>query len=120
MLERASRLTISAVHRTYARALFEAAKEKRRLDQVREEFADFAAQSATSRSCAALLRNPQIETRVKAEVVEVVIGDADDELLLRNFLRLVAEKGRVGEIEEIAREFDAPRRGGRAAARTSS
>jgi F-type H+-transporting ATPase subunit delta len=27
-------------------------------------------------------------------------------VLLRNFLRLVAEKGRVGDIEEIAREFE--------------
>ena len=26
--------------------------------------------------------------------------------LVRNFLRLAAEKGRIGEIEEIAREFD--------------
>ena len=25
---------------------------------------------------------------------------------MRNFLRLAAEKGRIGEIEEIAREFD--------------
>jgi F-type H+-transporting ATPase subunit delta len=53
-----------------------------------------------------VLRNPQVESGVKAQVVEDLIGDADDELLLRNFLRLVAEKGRIGEIEEIAREFD--------------
>jgi F-type H+-transporting ATPase subunit delta len=51
-----------------------------------------------------VLRSPQVESNVKAQVVEDLIGDDDE--LLRNFLRLVAEKGRIGEIEEIAREFD--------------
>jgi F-type H+-transporting ATPase subunit delta len=37
-------------------------------------------------------------------VVVELIGEANE--LLRNFLRLVAEKGRIGEIEEIARELD--------------
>jgi F-type H+-transporting ATPase subunit delta len=51
-----------------------------------------------------VLRNPQVESSVKAQVMGDLIGDDDE--LLRNFLRLVAEKGRIGEIEEIAREFD--------------
>jgi F-type H+-transporting ATPase subunit delta len=37
-------------------------------------------------------------------VLEDLLGAADE--LVRNFLRLVAEKGRIGEIEDIAREFD--------------
>jgi F-type H+-transporting ATPase subunit delta len=51
-----------------------------------------------------VLRNPQIEPRTKADLLQELLGGADE--LLRNFLRLVAEKGRIGEIEEIAREFD--------------
>jgi F-type H+-transporting ATPase subunit delta len=51
-----------------------------------------------------VLRNPQVESRVKARIVADVVGDADE--LVRNFLQLVAEKGRIGEIEEIARELD--------------
>jgi F-type H+-transporting ATPase subunit delta len=51
-----------------------------------------------------VLRNPQIEPRTKADLLQDLLGGADE--LLRNFLRLVAEKGRIGEIEEIAREFD--------------
>jgi F-type H+-transporting ATPase subunit delta len=51
-----------------------------------------------------VLRNPQLESRVKAQVVQDVVGDAD--VLLRNFLQLVAQKGRIGEIEEMARELD--------------
>jgi F-type H+-transporting ATPase subunit delta len=51
-----------------------------------------------------VLRNPQVESGVKAQIVADVVGDAN--VLLRNFLQLVAEKDRIGEIEEIARELD--------------
>jgi F-type H+-transporting ATPase subunit delta len=37
-------------------------------------------------------------------VLDEILGEADQ--LLRNFLRLLAEKGRIGEIEEMEREFE--------------
>jgi F-type H+-transporting ATPase subunit delta len=52
----------------------------------------------------ATLRNPQLEQRTKIAVLDELVGDGDE--LFRNFLRVVAEKGRIGSIEEIAREFD--------------
>jgi F-type H+-transporting ATPase subunit delta len=52
----------------------------------------------------AVLRNPELPPETKAEIVVDIIGEADE--LVRNFLRLAAEKGRIGEIEEIARELD--------------
>jgi F-type H+-transporting ATPase subunit delta len=52
----------------------------------------------------ALLRNPQLDPEAKTSILGELIGDADE--LFRNFLRLVTEKGRVGEIEEIGREFE--------------
>jgi F-type H+-transporting ATPase subunit delta len=51
-----------------------------------------------------VLRNPQLEPRKKVELLDELLGGADE--LVRNFLRLAAEKGRIGEIEEIARELD--------------
>lgn len=54
---------------------------------------------------AALLVNPETDSRVKADVLERVLGAADE--LVRNFVRLLAEKGRAGEIREIAHEFEA-------------
>ncbi len=50
------------------------------------------------------MRNPQLDPRAKVSVLEDILGGADE--LIRNFLRLVAEKGRIGQIEEIASEFD--------------
>jgi F-type H+-transporting ATPase subunit delta len=51
-----------------------------------------------------MLRNPQLDPQAKTSILGELIGDADE--LFRNFLRLLTEKGRVGEIEEIGREFE--------------
>lgn len=71
---------------------------------VHEELDDFAASVRDVPELRIVLRNPQIEPRTKADLLQELLGGADE--LVRNFLRLVAEKGRIGEIEEIAREFD--------------
>ena len=42
---------------------------------------------------------------MQAEVLEQILGSGDE--LLRNFVRIVVEKGRAGEIREIAAEFEA-------------
>jgi F-type H+-transporting ATPase subunit delta len=71
---------------------------------VSEDLADFAAAVRDVPELRSALRNPQLESRTKIAVLDEIVGDSDT--LLRNFLRLVAEKGRIGSIEEIAREFD--------------
>jgi len=88
----------------YARALFEAARDEDRLEPVREELDDFVEAQRQVPELRGLLRNPQIDHRAKAAALEELLGG--DEQLLRNFLLLLAEKNRAGEIEEIAREFD--------------
>jgi F-type H+-transporting ATPase subunit delta len=71
---------------------------------VSEELADFAASVQEVPELRSALRNPQLEPRAKVAVLDALLGGADP--LVRNFLRLTAEKGRIGQIEEIAREFD--------------
>ena len=51
-----------------------------------------------------LLRNPEVDSRARAAALEDVLGDADE--LLRNFLRLLSEKGRSAQIEGIHEEFE--------------
>jgi len=53
----------------------------------------------------AFLRNPQIDPAGKADVLGQLTADADE--LVRNFARLVAEKGRGGEIAEMSLEYEA-------------
>jgi F-type H+-transporting ATPase subunit delta len=96
---------VAVVARTYARALFDAAQERDRLDAVRQELDDFVTALREVPELAALLRNPQLDSRTKAEALDRVLADADE--TVRNFLRVVTEKGRGSQIEEIAREFDA-------------
>jgi F-type H+-transporting ATPase subunit delta len=95
---------VAAVHRTYAQALFDAAKDEGRLARVHEELGDFAAAVADVPELRAVLRNPQVDPRTKSRILEELVADGD--VLVRNFLRLTADKGRVGEIQEIAREFE--------------
>jgi F-type H+-transporting ATPase subunit delta len=84
--------------------LFQAAKEENRLQEVHADLGDFAAAVRDVPELRSVLRNPQLDPRAKADVLQELLGDAEE--LLRNFLRLAAEKGRIGEIDEIAAEFD--------------
>ncbi len=95
---------MSVVHRTYARALYEVAQERGRLEQVREDLADFAAAIRDVPALRELLRNPQLDPRVKAAALTDLLGGADE--IVRNFLLVVAEKGRSAEIEPIAAEYE--------------
>ena len=95
---------MAIAQRIYAEALFQAAKDKGNLAAVREQLADFAASVAEVPELRAVLRNPQLDPRAKAGVLQDLLGEADP--LLRNFLLLLAEKGRIGELEEIAVEFE--------------
>jgi F-type H+-transporting ATPase subunit delta len=95
---------MAVAHRTYARALFEAAKEHGRLAQVREELGDFVANVEEVPELDALLRNPQLDPRAKASAIEALVEGADR--LVRNFLLLAVEKNRGGQLREIHREFE--------------
>jgi F-type H+-transporting ATPase subunit delta len=68
------------------------------VQQLREAVAEAADLSA-------LLDNPEIDSRLKADVLADVARGSDE--LVVNFLRLVAEKGRASEITQIADELDA-------------
>jgi F-type H+-transporting ATPase subunit delta len=95
---------MAVAHRVYAEALLEAAGEKGRLAEVREDFAAFADAVASTDELRSFLRNPQIEPHVKREVLAALLSDADE--LVRNFLLLLAEKGRIAEIADIHEEFE--------------
>jgi F-type H+-transporting ATPase subunit delta len=53
----------------------------------------------------ALLENPEIDSRVKGDILARVAEGSDEAVV--NFVRLVAEKGRASELGEIADELDA-------------
>ena len=84
--------------------MFGAAKDAGRLAQVHEALSDFAAAMEQSPELRSVLRNPQLDPTAKAEILADIAGD--EEPLFKNFLLVVAEKGRAGELDEMAREFE--------------
>lgn len=95
---------MAVVHRVYAEALLGAAKENGALAPVRDEYRDFVAALGDSDELRGFLRNPQIESRLKRETLEQLLSGADERFL--NFLRLLTEKDRIGEVEEVHEEFE--------------
>lgn len=94
---------MAVAHRIYARSLLAAAREKDRLGRVREDFAAFAAAAEGSPELRNLLRNPQIDPRAKREALEAILEGADG--LFTNFVRLLVEKHRIDQLEEIYAEW---------------
>jgi F-type H+-transporting ATPase subunit delta len=95
---------VSVVHRTYARSLFAAAKEGGGVARVREDLGGFVEATREVPELQEILRNPQLDRRAKTAAVDAVAADADP--LVRNLLRLLVEKGRGGEVDEVGAEFE--------------
>jgi F-type H+-transporting ATPase subunit delta len=96
---------VGVAERLYARALFEAAQEKGRVDAVHRDLADFADAVEGSPELAAFLANPQVDSGAKVGVLGELSDGADE--LVHNFLRLLAGKGRAGQIPGVRDEFQA-------------
>jgi F-type H+-transporting ATPase subunit delta len=94
---------VAVAHRVYAEALLEAAQEKKRLDAVRTQFDDFAAAVAGPEDLRRFLRNPQLEPQAKRAALEDMLTGADE--LFLNFIRLLVEKGRIAEVEDVHEEW---------------
>ena len=89
----------------YARALFEAAQAQGRIDVARDQVAQLADALEATPELEAFLANPQLDPGAKADVLDEVTTGADP--VVRNFVRVVAAKGRAGQLRTIADEFEA-------------
>jgi F-type H+-transporting ATPase subunit delta len=96
---------LAVAQRMYARALFQAARDAGRLEEVATDLAALASALGEIPELHAFLRNPQVEPAGKAAVLEEISAGADE--LVRNFLRMAAEKGRAGELAEMNAELEA-------------
>jgi F-type H+-transporting ATPase subunit delta len=96
---------MAVAQRIYANALFEAAKEQGRTQPVRDDLHAFVEAVAEVPELRALLVDPQLDSRVKADALSSVLADAEE--LVRNFVLLVVEKGRTDELDGIVEELDA-------------
>ncbi len=93
------------VERKYAQALYNAALDGERLSEVRSALTDFLQAEREVPELATVLANPELDSASKAALLDDLL--TGDEPLVRNFLRLLAEKTRIAALEEIVREFEA-------------
>ena len=93
------------IARVYANALFEAAKERGKLDAIHEELAQFADAMSEDRDMQVFFFSPYFSSQEKRDGISKAVSGAEDELV--NFLELLAEKHRMPAIFRIRSEFDA-------------
>ena len=72
---------------------------------ARDQLAELADALEASPELEAFLANPQLDPGAKASILEEVTEGGDP--IVRNFVRLVASKGRAGQLRPIAEEFEA-------------
>ena len=71
---------------------------------VRRDLSDFVEAGRQVPELDELLRNPQLDKRAKAAAVDAVASGGDP--LVLNLLRLLVEKNRSGEVDQVALEFE--------------
>jgi F-type H+-transporting ATPase subunit delta len=95
---------VEEIARVYAEALFEAAKDKGKLDEVHEQLGELADALAENRELQIFFFSPYFSSEEKREGIAKAISGAEE--LLQNFLELLAEKHRMPVLFRIRRRFD--------------
>jgi len=88
----------------YARSLFEVAREQGKLDELREQLAQFADALDQNRDLAVFFFSPYFSTNEKQEALGGLLDGADPALM--NFLALLIENHRMPVIFRIRHEFE--------------
>jgi F-type H+-transporting ATPase subunit delta len=96
---------VEEIATVYARALFEVAKERGDLDEVREQIGQFADALDSERALQTFFFSPYFSTEEKKDGLHKAVDGATDAVM--NFLELLVEKHRMPAIFRIRRELDA-------------
>ena len=92
------------VARVYADALFEVARDRDTLDEVRDELSQFTDAIEHDRDLQTFFFSPYFSSTEKREGISRIVSGAEPELV--NFLELLAEKHRMPAIFRIRRRFE--------------
>jgi F-type H+-transporting ATPase subunit delta len=95
----------SGAARSYARALYELAKERRQTDAVAKELEAVVALIGGEPQLRSLLGRPWVSASVKRGVALEIAGQMNLSPLLRDFVGLVARQGRAGALGDIAQAY---------------
>jgi len=98
---------LTQIARPYAAALFDLAKSEGALDQVEAGLNELTALSGDSEDFRRFLRSPVISADEKSGALEAILGKANVNKTVGNFLRVVARNGRLFALPAVIKAFQA-------------
>jgi F-type H+-transporting ATPase subunit delta len=96
----------ATISRRYAKALLDLAEAAKQTPAVHTALSAFAETWASSDTLRALFENPSVSAESRANVLEQVAARLSAPPLLKNTLKLLAERGRMGLVPELAAAFN--------------
>jgi F-type H+-transporting ATPase subunit delta len=114
---------VAAVLGRYARAYAEVVlKQKQNPEKSVSELEQFAALMAESRELRNVLQNPAVDKGQRVKLLDAIVSRMGASHLLRNFLAVLTDHRRIGNMNELVEEFkrELDRRMGIAEAKVSA
>ncbi len=106
MIQKVTECELSnAVGRRYAKALFELSKEGKSVDKVSQGLAEILGYLKESPEMQNFVSSPLYARDQQRDAIRAVVEKAKLDPLLSNTLGLMAEKGRLGDIDGMAAAF---------------
>lgn len=98
---------MASVAGRYASALFDLAKDEKKIAEVEKDLATFQALYGESEDLARLVRSPVIASDDQGRALDAVLSKAGVSALTSNFFKLIAKNRRLFAADDMARAFKA-------------
>jgi F-type H+-transporting ATPase subunit delta len=98
-------LSSQAVARRYAAALADVVESRGEAREVQAELLAWAEMTSTSAELGEVFRNPTVPYEQKGRVLDSLIARARVRPTTANFLRVLLQNHRLGDLEEVSRQF---------------
>jgi F-type H+-transporting ATPase subunit delta len=98
---------MASVAGRYASALFDLAKDDKKIEEVEKDLAQFQGLLHESEDLARLVRSPVIASEDQSRALAAVLSKAGASSLTSNFFKLIAKNRRLFAADDIARAFTA-------------
>lgn len=96
---------LTQIARPYASALFDLASSENQLASVETSLSDVSRLIGESADFSRFLRSPVITSDTKASTLDALLAKAQTNPLVANFLRLIAQNGRLFALDAIIASF---------------
>ncbi len=96
---------LTQIARPYAAALFDLAKSEGSIDAVEAGLTDIQRLAGESDDFSRFLRSPVIAADAKAAAIDAILGRANANRTVSNFVKVVARNGRLFALPAIIRAF---------------